>query len=272
MGKLKYAVILILVSYCLLLTACGKQAKSLEEQLAGTIFSEMNFEIDKENREVYETEHYAIQMTDSQWSEGMFYCVLAAWCKDGTKERLAEDHANNIGSEQNAEKIDYGCEPIITSSVKTYYVDGITYMCYSGIYTTIREDLTFSLYLLQSNVEPVAIASWKVAPKEVTDELEKVQLQKDNYTVYKQSDGSLIIKEDKMRCHITKLGIYFSDTKEFEEKEAVLVDENGKELTVSFRHYSRSGDVDFRGVWPAKEYISVQNLEKLQINDKVYEL
>ena len=272
MGKLKYAVILILVSYCLLLTACGKQAKSLEEQLAGTIFSEMNFEIDKENREVYETEHYAIQMTDSQWSEGMFYCVLAAWCKDGTKDRLAQDYANDIGSEQNAEEIDYGCEPMITSSVKTYYEDGITYICYSGVYTTIRDDLMFSLYLRQMNVEPLVIASWKVAPQKVTDELENIQLQKDNYVVYKQSDGSLLIKENEMRCHITKLGIYFSDSREFEEKDAVLIDKDGKEQIVSFRYYSQSGEVEFRGIWPAKKYVSVQNLKSLRINGRVYEL
>lgn len=270
MGK-KYIIVFYFL-ICLCLTGCEKKEKSIEEQIKGTIYSEMNFAVDKEKREVYETEHYAVQLTDSQWSEGQFYCVLAAWCKDGSKKRIAQGSDASIGGEFDVEKIEYGCDPLMASSAEIYYAEGITYICYSGVYTQIRGYLNFELYLIPKEGERTKIASWNVAPKEITDELENVLFQKDSYTVYEQSDESLLIYDGELRCHITKLGIYLRDTEEFEEKEAVLIDKDGKKIEIPFKFYSQPNREDFRGIWAAGQYILLEELQQLEIDDQIFVL
>lgn len=120
MGTMLCFIILLSISGCSL---SGK-SKSLDMRLKGTVYSELNHRVDQQNKEVYENDKYAVQITDSKQGRGFYCCMLAAWPKSGRDRKVADNNNAVIGDINDAKAIYFGPSLPLSTMYRSYYEDG----------------------------------------------------------------------------------------------------------------------------------------------------
>lgn len=272
--------------FCLFLVIAGvmtgcaltKKSKTLDEKLSGTVFSELNRKVDKKRKMIYENDKYAVQITDSIHGRGFYYCMLAAWPKDGEDRKIANNCNPQIGESEADEYIGYGLSQSSSYMFRSYYEDGITYICYSATYEKIRNDLRFRLHNIdrKSNEVKEKLADIYVAPKTVEiDKSNKIIAAKDG-KVYQQSDGSIALCDGGRNFYISKLGIWIDDEKKISEEELILTYQNGKQEKIKRSNFGESGGCKnpYRcyTLWPSERILQVYDIASVEIGGKTYQL
>lgn len=258
------------------MTGCAltKKTKTLDEKLSGTIFSELNHKVDKKKKMIYENEKYAVQITDSIHGRGFYYCMLAAWPKDGEDRKIATQSVGHIGESDSIQYFDYGLSQWSSCMREVYYQDGITYICYSATYDKLREDLRFRVYDMNTySMEEKMVADIYVAPKTVEiDKSNKIIAGK----VYQQPDGNIALCDGGRNFYISKLGIWIDDEKKISEEELILTYQNGKQEKIKRSNFSESGGCKnpYRcyTLWPSERILQVYDIVSVEIGGKTYQL
>lgn len=261
------------------ITGCSdkKKSKSLDEKLQGTVFSEMNYKVDKKGKGVYENEKYAVQMTDSRQGKGFYCCILAAWPKDGNDRKIANNCNALIGDNDEDHCISFGTSLPLSKWYKTYYENGITYICYLGNYTDLRADLRFQIadWKMKSGKVTKMLADIYVAPKSV----EIVKKEKigsgEGWKAYLQPDGSVVVCDGMKNYYISKLGIWFEDGRSISEKELTLKYKNGREEKLKRFLVSEPSNCKqpykYITLWESDCFLRVENLKSMSIGEKYYQ-
>ena len=272
MGTMLCFIILLSISGCSL---SGK-SKSLDMRLKGTVYSELNHRVDQQNKEVYENDKYAVQITDSKQGRGFYCCMLAAWPKSGRDRKVADNNNAVIGDINDAKAIYFGPSLPLSTMYRSYYEDGITYICFSTNYTSLRDDLKFQI----ADGKPESpknnlLADIYVAPKTVAYEKKEVVGAGDGWKAYQQSDGSVLVCDGAKNFHISKLGIWYEDGKNIFEKKLMLAYKNGKKVKmkrfmVDEPHHGRSSD-KYITLWESNCILQVENLESMEIGERHYQ-
>lgn len=210
-GGIFVAIVLFLAGLFLLEKVNASEEK-IEDFAHGKIFAQMNRLVDKENKPVYERYGIQMQMTDYIAGEGNFYCILAAWCKDGEKKRLCQNGRNEIRKSEEGDAITFG-DNVGTGRHSVHYEDGITYILYylndQNEPKNREEFLNFSITYSKNGgtaqnilMAEIPIIAWK-GSKEKGSLLRKEK----EYAVYRQQDGSYLVLRGMMSMHLTQTGI-----------------------------------------------------------------
>jgi len=178
----------------------------------GKIFAQMNRLVDKKNKPVYE--HYGIQMqmTDYIAGEGNFYCILAAWCKDGEKKQVCQKGLNHIRKSEKEGIISFG-DNVGTGRHSVYYEDGITYILYylndQNEPRNREEFLSFFITYSKNGgtVQDSLLAEIPIAAWQYSKEKGSLLRKEKEYVVYRQRDGSYLVLRGMMSMHLTQTGI-----------------------------------------------------------------
>lgn len=265
-------VILISMSGC----SAPKKSNSLDERLQGTIYSELNHKVDSQGKEVYQNDRYAVQVTDSKQGRGFYSCILAAWPKDGKNRKIANDNNALIGDVNDAQAIQFGPSLPLSTMHKSYYEDGITYICCSINYTNLRNDLRFQIVdgKLESQEKNI-LADIYIAPKTVVYEKKQEVGAGDGWEAFQQPDGSVLVCDGAKNFHISKLGIWYEDGKNILEKEMMLTYKNGKEQNVKRfmvdEPYHGRASRKYITLWESKCILQVENLKSMEIGESHYQ-
>lgn len=278
--KIKSVVISAILCFIILLSISGcsflEKSESLDERLRGTVYSELNHKVDQQGKVVYQNEKYAVQITDSKQGRGFYCCMLAAWPKTGKDRKVANNNNAVIGDVNEGEAIQFGPSLPLSTMHRSYYEDGITYICFSTNYTSLRDDLRFQI--IDGKPESQGnnlLADIYVAPKTVAYERKKEVGAGDGWKAYQQPDGSVLVCDGAKNFHISKLGIWFEDGKNILEKELMLAYKDGKK--VKMRRFM--ADEPHRGqssgkyitLWESDCILQVENLESMEIGANHYQ-
>ncbi|MCI8337531.1 MAG: hypothetical protein HFH62_02450 [Lachnospiraceae bacterium] len=184
----------------------------IEDCPHGKIFAQMNRLVDKKNKPVYERYGIQMQMTDYIAGEGNFYCILAAWCKDGEKKQLCQKGQNMIQKSEEDGVVTFW-DNVGTGRHSVYYEDGITYILY---YLNDQNEpknrekfLTFSMTYSKNggNVQDSLLAEIPIAAWQYFEEKGSLLRKEKGYAVYRQRDGSYLVLRGMMSMHLTQTGM-----------------------------------------------------------------
>lgn len=273
-------------SFCLclvlsaLMTGCGltKKTKTLDEKLKGTIFSELNHKVDKKGKVFYENDKYAVQLTDDIHGKGFYYCILAAWHKDGEEKKIAGSAYDWIGeSSIDEECFCYGLSQWSSQDSQVYYEDGITYFCYSGTYAKLRDDLSFRIYAVDNKSgKEETVADIYVAPRTVEIDKGNTIIADGNGKVYQQPDGSMILCDEGRTFYISEVGVCFEDEKRISAEEMTLTYKNGKKMKIKRNEFGESGGCkkpyECHTLWASDYKLQVYELATMEVAGKTYQL
>lgn len=259
--------------------------QKIEDCPHGKIFAQMNRHVDKKNKPVYERYGIQMQMTDYIAGEGNFYCILAAWCKDGEKRRLCQKGQNMIQKSEEDGVIAFG-DNVGTGMHSVYYEDGTTYILYylndQAEPKNREEFLSFFITYSKNGgtaqdslLAEIPIAAWK-GSKEKGSLLRKEK----EYAVYRQQDGSYLVLRGMMSMHLTQTGmlIRFPDErceetgseffwkKKIEEREIEISLKNCKNKISGEWGTIFKSDVLQRYVWTSDTLIPLGEVEILFVD------
>ena len=195
-----------------LLNRAKASKQKIQDCAHGKIFAQMNRLVDKKNKPVYERYGIQMQMTDYIAGEGNFYCILAAWRKDGEKKQLCREGQNSIQKSEEDGVIAFG-DNVGTGMHSVYYEDGVTYILYylndqnepKDREEFLKFHITFDKNggtVQDSVLAEIPIAAWRHS-KEKGSLLRKEK----DYAVYRQRDGSYLVLRGMMSMHLTQTGM-----------------------------------------------------------------
>lgn len=258
----------------LVLSLVVRRTLTREPDIKGAIFEEMSHRIDLQNKPVYTTDGYAMQVTDYIYGEGSFYCIVAAWCKDGSKEDLSLQASEGIQRKDSENVITFACN-IGDGQAKYFYQDGITYICYQMNYNYVSKRkgdyIYFDIYRYNKNSdkeEKIREIPIGIAHPELTRQNEIV-LEDTRYKAYRQDDASIVVYEGEVSYHITAVGVYVQgkSSTELDGKIAIKM-KNVKKPYTSKYYLSGNGSeaTDKSFNWLSRKKISVGEVEALVLD------
>lgn len=269
-----------IVCFMILLSISGcsfpEKSKSLDERLRGTVYSELNHKVDRQGKEVYQNDKYAVQITDSKQGRGFYCCMLAAWPKDGKDRKVANNNNAMIGGFDDAQAIQFGISLPLSTMHRSYYENGITYICFSANYTILRDDLRFQIVDGKpESKENNLLADIYVAPKKVAYEKKKEVGAGNGWKAYREPDGSVLICDGEKNFHISNLGIWYEDGKNILEKELMLAYKNRKKVKMKRfmedePHQGQSSG-KYITLWESDCILQIENLESMEIGERHYQ-